>query len=42
MRKAVSLSQNPDGTWTARIFSTTFTGTYDECQGWLQANGESV
>lgn len=38
--KAVDLYRNPDGTWTARIFSQTFTGTYEECMGWLRANGE--
>jgi hypothetical protein len=38
--KAVDLWQNPDGTWTARIFSQTFTGTREECDRWLRCNGE--
>lgn len=38
--KAVSLDQNPDGTWTARIFSQTFTGSYQECRNWLEWNNE--
>ncbi|VTU00976.1 unnamed protein product [Gemmataceae bacterium] len=42
MRRAVSLTSNEDGTWTARIYSTTFTGTYDACVSWLWANGEPV
>lgn len=39
--KSVELSRNPDGTWTAHIFSTTYTGTYEACCSWLRANGES-
>lgn len=38
--KAVDLTQNTDGTWTARIFSQTKTGSRDECVAWLRANGE--
>jgi hypothetical protein len=34
--KIVDCWQNPDGTWTARIYSLTFTGTYEECQNWLK------
>jgi hypothetical protein len=40
--KSVDLCRNADGTWTARIFSVTFTGSYEECVGWLRANGESL
>jgi hypothetical protein len=40
--KAVALTRNPDGSWTARIFATEFTGTYEECVGWLRANGEET
>ena len=40
--KAVELSQNPDGSWTARIFSQTFTGTREQCVAWLRANGEQA
>lgn len=40
MRKAVELTDNGDGTWTARIYSTTYTGTYAECVAWLRNNGE--
>jgi hypothetical protein len=39
--KAVDLWPNSDGTWTARIFSVTFTGTYQQCLDWLKGNGES-
>jgi hypothetical protein len=38
--KAVDYYQNADGTWTARIFSASFTGTYEQCIAWIQANGE--
>ena len=40
--KAVDLTRDPDGTWTARIFSAIFTGTRDECVAWLRANGEEA
>ena len=40
--KAVDLYKNADGTWTARIYSQRFVGTYDECRQWLRANGEDV
>lgn len=40
--KAVDLWQNPDGTWTARIFDMTFTGTREECENWLYMNGEEA
>jgi hypothetical protein len=40
--KAVDLWKNPDGTWTARIFSQTFSGTYEQCVDWLRGNGEQV
>lgn len=40
--KAVELIDNSNGTWTARIFRQTFTGTYAECTAWLQAQGESA
>lgn len=38
--KSVDLYQNSDGTWTARIFSQTFQGTYEQCAAWLRMNGE--
>jgi hypothetical protein len=38
--KAVDMWRNADGTYTARIFSQTFTGTYEECWAWLRNNGE--
>lgn len=38
--KSVDLWRNPDGSWTARIFSVTFTGTREACLTWLRANGE--
>lgn len=40
--KSVDLYQNRDGTWTARIFAQTFTGTREQCGGWLRMNGEEV
>lgn len=40
--KAVDLQNNHNGTWTARIFAQTFTGTYDECVSWLRMNGEEA
>jgi hypothetical protein len=38
--KAVAIDKNPDGTYTARIFSSTFTGTYSQCVAWIHANNE--
>lgn len=38
--KAVDLWRNPDGSWTARIFDTTFTGSLAQCRNWLRMNGE--
>jgi hypothetical protein len=38
--RAVDLYRNADGTWTARIFSQTYTGTREACVAWLCANGE--
>jgi hypothetical protein len=38
--KAVDLWRNADGSWTARIFDQTFTGTEQECRNWLRYNGE--
>lgn len=40
--KSVDLWRNPDGTWTARIFAQTFSGTREECVAWLRTNGESA
>ena len=39
--KPVDLTQNADGTWTARIYHTTYTGTRERCLAWLHAHGES-
>ena len=38
--KPVALTDNHDGTWTARIFLSEFTGSYAECLQWLLWNGE--
>ena len=38
--KAVDLWQNANGTWTARIYAQTYSGTYDQCVAWLRNNGE--
>jgi hypothetical protein len=40
--KPVGLEQNPDGTWTAWIYATRFTGTRAECVNWLRMNGEEI
>lgn len=40
-RKMVELYKNEDS-WTARIFSTTFSGTREKCVEWLRANNEFV
>lgn len=40
MNKPVEIYQNSDGTWTARIYSQTFTGTREQCVNWLLNNGE--
>ena len=39
--KPCGLEKNADGSWTAWIYSTRFTGTESECRAWLRANGES-
>ena len=39
---SVDLYQNSDGTWTARIFNQTYSGTYEQCVNWLRWNGESI
>jgi hypothetical protein len=36
--KIVDWWQNPDGSWTGRIYSQTFTGSYEEVMSWLRAN----
>lgn len=39
--KSVDLTDNHDGTWTARIYDHLyFTGTYAECCAWLRSQGE--
>jgi hypothetical protein len=40
--QAVRCEQNSDGSWTAWIFSVSFTGTYAECVAWVRANGEEL
>ena len=40
--KSVRLEQNADGTWTAWIFSTYFTGSRSQCMAWLNAQGEEA
>ena len=40
--KSVELTDNHDGTWTARIFSITYTGTREECVAWIRGNGEEI
>lgn len=40
--KAVGITRNSDGTYTAWIYSTTCTGTYEECRRWLEGHGESL
>ncbi len=39
--KAVDIYQNPDGSWTARIFNYSMTfKTYSEAIQWLRNQGE--
>ena len=38
----VAITEKADGTWTARIYSQTFTGTREQCVSWLRANGEEA
>ncbi len=40
--KAVDYWQNADGSWTGRIYSSTYSGTYAEVMNWLRANGEQL
>lgn len=35
----VNCGRNPDGTWTANSYGSSFSGTFNECQDWLRANG---
>lgn len=40
---AVEITDNHNGTWTARIYTHMyFTGTYEECVAWLRSQGEQV
>ena len=38
----VRLEDNHNGKFTAWIFSTSFTGSYEECQSWLKGHGEHI
>jgi hypothetical protein len=40
--KAVRIEPNRDGSYTAWIFSTSHTGSYDSCKSWLAGHGESL
>lgn len=40
--QAVRINKNTDGTYTAYIFSTSFTGSYADCVNWLKCNGETI
>ena len=43
MTKAVRITKNDDGTWSAYIFSQCiYTGTYDECVRELSYHNEYV
>lgn len=42
MLKPVRLEQNSDGTWTAYILFSYFTGTKEECERWIRFNGEEI
>jgi hypothetical protein len=35
--KSVDWWRNADGTWTGRVYSLTFTGTYLEVMAWLRS-----
>lgn len=41
-RPAVTLERNPDGSWTATIYSSRYEGTYEACAEWLHNNNEQV
>ncbi|KGH30838.1 hypothetical protein P353_08230 [Comamonas testosteroni] len=38
--KAVRIESNGDGVYTAWIFSTVYTGSYEACKRWLAGHGE--
>lgn len=38
--QAVRIEPNGNGTYTAWIYSTSYTGSYEACKGWLAAHGE--
>jgi len=38
----VRLEDNHNGKFTAWIFSSSFTGSYEECQSWLRGHGEHI
>ena len=40
--KAVRLEPNGDGTYTAWIYSTSYTGSHEQCKTWLAVHGESL
>jgi len=40
--KPVRLEDNHNGKFTAWIFSTSFTGSYEQCQSWLKGHGEHI
>ena len=40
--KAVRMESNGDGTFTAWIFSTSYTGSFEACKHWLAGHGETV
>lgn len=40
--RSVDLWKNNDGSWTGRIFSTRYTGRYEEVLAWLIANNEAI
>lgn len=38
MLPTVRIEDNKNGTWTAYIYSTSFTGSYQDCQNWIKWN----
>lgn len=40
--KAVRLEPNSDGTYTAWIYCTSFTGSREQCIHWLAGHGEAI
>lgn len=36
--KIIRLEENANGTWTAYIYSSSYTGTKEQCESWIKYN----